>query len=141
MNNVNLIGRLTKDNEMKITNSGKAVVSFTLAVNRRVAKDGQQQADFIQCVAWGKVAENMSFYTGKGSLIAVTGRINTRNYENQNGQKVYVTEVLANGVTFLSKRSNEAPANNNAYQGQNEPNWGGFDTGMSVSIGDNDLPF
>lgn len=141
MNTVNLIGRLTKDNEMKITNSGKAVVSFTLAVNRRGAKEGEQQADFINCVAWGKVAENMSVYTGKGSLIAVTGKINTRNYENQNGQKVYVTEVLANGVTFLSKRSNEAPANNNAYQGQNEPNWGGFDTGMSVNIGDNDLPF
>lgn len=131
MNNVNLIGRLTKDNEVKMTTSGKSVVAFTLAVNRRVPKDAEQQADFINCVAWGKTAENMAMYTHKGSLIGVTGRISTRNYES-NGKKIYVTEVIVDELQYLEKKNTNQ---------SNEPDFSGFNTGEPVEIDKDDLPF
>lgn len=137
MNSVNLIGRLTKDNEMKITNSGKSVVAFILAVNRRVPKDAEQQADFINCVAWGKTAENMCVYTHKGSLVGVTGRINTRNYEDKNGKKVYITEVVVEELQYLDKKKNDT---SNEAQHHSEPDYSGFDTG-NFQIDDSDLPF
>ncbi len=108
VNSVVLIGRLTKDPELRTTGSGTPVVSFTLAVNRRFKSQGQPEADFINCVAWNKTAETMARYLHKGSLIAITGRIETRNYENQQGQRVYVTEVVADSFDFLEPRTPQA---------------------------------
>lgn len=102
MNKVILVGRLTKDPVLKFTpGEGTAVTTFTLAVDRRFKKEGQQQADFIPVVVWGKQAESTANYMSKGKLMAVSGRIQTRNYENKDGQKVYVTEVVAEEVKFL----------------------------------------
>jgi single-strand DNA-binding protein len=99
MNFVGIIGRLTKDVVLKKTTNGTSVVGFTLAVNR--AKEG---ADFIPCVAYNQTADLMDKYLSKGSQIAVQGRINTRNYDNEAGQKVYVTEVIADRIEFLDKK-------------------------------------
>lgn len=105
INRVVLIGRLTKDPELRRTAQGDAVTSFTLAVNRNfTSSDGQQQADFINCVVWKKSAENVEKYCSKGSLVGVEGRIQTRSYDNQQGQKVYVVEVICNSVQFLDTR-------------------------------------
>ncbi len=118
-NKVVLIGRLTKDIELKyIPNSGKAVTQTTLAVDNPFKKDeqGNRQADFINIVVWGKQAENLANFMHKGSQIAVSGRIQTRNYQNKEGNKVYITEVVADEVQFLdSKKNNE----NNQQQTNN----------------------
>lgn len=107
INTVVLSGRLTKDPELKETSSGKKVLSFTLAVNRRNSKE-DQQADFFPCVAWNKTAEVIAQYCSKGSQIGVEGRLQQRSYENSQGQKVYVVEVLCNYLTFLeSKRESQ----------------------------------
>ena len=98
INNVVLTGRITKDIELRRTTSGKVCTSFTLAVNRN-----KQETDFINCVAWDKVAELLERYTHKGSQIGVEGRIQTRNYDDRNGKKVYITEVLVNSISFLDK--------------------------------------
>lgn len=114
MNRIVLVGRLTRDIELKKTSSGSSVVNFTIAVNRTYKNaNGEQEADFINCVAWGRTADNMASYVGKGSLIGVDGRIQTRTYDNANGQKVYVTEVFADNVQFL-----ESKGANQAVQGQ-----------------------
>ena len=105
LNRVALVGRLTRDPELRRTSSGKAVTSFNLAVERNFKSD-DQEADFINCVCWGKIAENTERYCSKGSLVSVDGRIQTRNYENNQGQKVYVTEVIADSVQFISTRNN-----------------------------------
>lgn len=97
-----LIGRLTKDPELKYApGSGTAVTTITLAVDRRVSKDKEKEADFIPVVIWGKSAEATAQYTGKGKLIAISGRIQTRSYDHKDGYKVYVTEVVAEDVQFL----------------------------------------
>ena len=96
INTVILTGRLTKDIELRRTTSGKTCTSFTLAVNRN-----KQETDFINCVAWDKVAELLERYTHKGFQIGVEGRIQTRNYDDRNGKKVYITEVLVNSISFL----------------------------------------
>lgn len=117
LNRALLVGRLTRDPELRRTGSGKAVTSFNLAVERNFKSD-DQEADFINCVCWGKVAENTERYCSKGSMVSVDGRIQTRNYENNQGQKVYVTEVIADSVQFISTRNNntataaQAPVNN-----------------------------
>lgn len=98
INSVVLTGRLTKGIELRRTTSGKTCTSFTLAVNRN-----KQETDFINCVAWDKLAELLERYTHKGSQIGVEGRIQTRNYDDRNGKKVYVTEVLVNSISFLDK--------------------------------------
>ena len=103
MNNVQLIGRLTKDPEIRYTQSQTAVVSFTLAVDRRFKKDGGQTADFISCKAWNKTAEFVSKYFTKGKRMALTGRIETGSYEGKNG-KVYTTEVIADNVEFVDSK-------------------------------------
>lgn len=108
MNNVNLTGRLTKDVEVRRTPQGTAVTQFTLAVRRERRVEGQPEADFVNCVAWQKTAELMGQYLHKGSQIGVEGRLSTRNYENQQGQRVYVTEVVADRVEFLEPRSQQA---------------------------------
>lgn len=122
MNSVHLIGRLTKDIELRYTASGTAVGSFTLAVNRRFPnQQGEREADFINCVIWQKPAETLANYTRKGSQIAVEGRIQVRHYENQQGQRVYVTEVVVNNFDFLESKSTteQRPV------GQSQPQYGG----------------
>lgn len=125
-----LTGRVTKDIELKVTPTGKSVCSFSLAVNRKFAQDGERQADFINCQLWGKSAETLDKYGKKGMLIGVEGRLQTRNYTNQQGQTVYVTEVVAESFTFLEKKqSNDQPQFNDFE------NYGGFE------VNDDDLPF
>lgn len=102
MNKSILIGRLTKDPSLKFTPStGTAVASFTLAVDRKLKKEGQQSADFIPVIVWGKLAENLCNYMTKGKMVSVAGRIETRSYEAKDGSRRYVTEVVAEEVQFL----------------------------------------
>ena len=114
MNKAILIGRLTKEPETRYTQTNNIqVTSFTLAVNRRFAKEGEQQADFINIVAWNKTAEFVSKYFKKGQQVAVVGRIQTRNYDDNNGVKHYVTEVIAEEVYFAdSKKEGQVDASN-----------------------------
>jgi len=105
LNKVILIGRLTKEPELRYTPSGAAVASFTLAVNRtRANAQGERETDFIPVVVWQKQAENCANYIGKGSLVAVDGRIQVRTYEAKDGQRRWVTEVIAENVRFLDKK-------------------------------------
>lgn len=111
INQVTLVGRLTRDPELKFTPEGKAVSNVTLAVERHYKNpSGEVDADFVNCTLWGKTAENTAQYCKKGSVIGVTGRIQTRNYENQERRRVYVTEVIAEGVRFLSSKPSREPA-------------------------------
>lgn len=121
MNKAILIGRLTRDPELRYTSSNRAVCQFTVAIDRPFTNQasGQREADFINVVAWDKTGENVGKYMAKGRLIAVEGRIQTRNYENNEGRKVYVTEVVANNVQFLESRN--ATNNNQALAGMPEP--------------------
>ena len=111
MNSTNLIGRLTKDPEIRYTQNNTPVANFTLAVNRPFAKDtDEQQADFINCIAWKYTADFVGKYFKKGQQIGLTGRIQTRTWDDQNGQKRYATEVVAEHVYFAdSKRDGEQP--------------------------------
>lgn len=130
MNNTQLIGRLTTDLELRSTSSGVNVTTFTLAVPRKFNRD---ETDFINCVAWRNQAENLVKYCGKGSRIAVTGRIETRNYEAQDGTKRYVTEVIAESIEFLDTKKDNIEAENNT-----DP----FDDfSGEVILTDDDLPF
>mgnify|MGYP003571323358 CR=1 FL=1 len=118
MNKVILIGRLTRDPELRTTPSGVATTAFTVAVDRNFTnQQGQREADFINCIAWRKQAENISRYCAKGSQVAVEGRIQTRSYDAQDGSKRYVTGVICDNVTFLgSKSSNQS---NSSYDNSN----------------------
>ncbi|EMZ3439725.1 single-stranded DNA-binding protein [Listeria monocytogenes] len=120
MNRVVLVGRLTKDPELRYTPAGVAVATFTLAVNRTFTnQNGEREADFIQCVVWRKPAENVANFLKKGSLAGVDGRIQTRNYEDNDGKRVFVTEVVAESVQFLESKNNNAEgATLNNYQGE-----------------------
>lgn len=154
MNKCSLIGRLTKDIELSQTNNGKSVTNFTLAVNRNFKNSqGEREADFISCQAWGKQAELLANYLSKGSQLGITGRIQTRNYENQNGQRVYVTEVVTEDITFVdsqnysdriarSNQTNNYTNNNqNGYNGgfgANNNNWNNM---QQVNVSDDQLPF
>ena len=111
INQVTLVGRLTKDPDLRITQEGTSVTNVTVAVNRPFRnQQGEIGADFVQCTLWKRTAENTAQYCRKGSLVGVTGRIQTRYYDNQEGKRVYVTEVVAETVKFLeSKRSTEIP--------------------------------
>lgn len=105
INQVTLVGRLTKDPELKMTLDGIAVTNVTLAVNRQYRnQNGVYDADFVQCQLWRKTAENTAQYCRKGSVVGITGRIQTRNYENSEGRRIYVTEVVAESVQFLGKK-------------------------------------
>lgn len=117
INRVVLVGRLTRDPEMNVSQSNIAVTKFNLAVNRPfTSKDGEQSADFINIVCFRKVAENANKYLKKGSLCGIDGRIQTRNYENKDGQRVYVTEVVADSVQFLEPKGTNNESSNNSYQ-------------------------
>jgi len=116
INRVVLVGRLTKDPELRYTPSGVAVATFSLAVNRPFSnQQGERETDFINCVVWRKQAENVANFLKKGSLAGVDGRIQTRNYEAQDGRRVYVTEVMAESVQFLEPKS----ASGNRTSGDN----------------------
>lgn len=166
MNKVILIGRLTRDPEMRTTPSGVTTTSFSIAVQRNYANaQGDREADFINCVAWRKQAENIAKYCTKGSQVAVDGRIQTRNYDAQDGTKRYVTEVIADNVTFLGSRSGSGEsssyaANNynnvsNVNDSMSSNNFGGSNDivttdlsedpyanmGSEVALSDDDLPF
>ncbi|WP_338471007.1 single-stranded DNA-binding protein [Niallia sp. XMNu-256] len=111
MNQVILVGRLTKVPELRITQEGTSVTSVTVAVNRQFRnQQGEINADFVQCTLWKKIAENTAQYCRKGSLVGITGRIQTRNYENKEGKRVYVTEVVAETIKFLDSRRQSEPA-------------------------------
>ncbi|MBY5024571.1 single-stranded DNA-binding protein [Streptococcus suis] len=136
INNVVLIGRLTRDVELRYTPNNVAVGAFNLAVNRNFKNTaGDREADFINCVIWNKQAENLANWTKKGHLIAITGRIQTRSYVNQQGQRVYVTEVVAESFQILEKRDNSA--NYSSMDEQMPPGFGG----QPMDISDDDLPF
>jgi single-strand DNA-binding protein len=136
MNSINLVGRITKDLELKYTPSGAANVNFTIAVNRSFTnQQGEREADFIQCIAWRAQAENLCNFQGKGSLISVSGRIQTRNYEGQDGRRVYVTEVVAENIGFLEKR------NGGQDQNGSKSEIGAAGQGETIDISDDDLPF
>ncbi|WP_147536004.1 single-stranded DNA-binding protein [Bacillus marasmi] len=121
MNRVVLVGRLTKDPDLRYTPNGVPVATFTLAVNRTFSnQQGEKEADFINCVIWRRPAENVANFLKKGSLAGVDGRIQTRNYEGQDGKRVYVTEVVADSVQFLEPRgSNSGDRGGNGFY--NEP--------------------
>lgn len=154
LNRVILIGRLTKDPELRYTPSGVAVATFTLAVDRPFTnQQGTKEADFLNIVTWRQLAETCANYLRKGRLTAVEGRIQVRNYENNEGKRVYVTEIIADNVRFLeSAGSNrEEGSNQGSSQGTN-PNRGSdssrgsnqdpfSDDGKPIDISDDDLPF
>lgn len=111
INRVVLVGRITKDPELKVTSSNIPVVSFTIAVNRSFTdQSGERQADFINCVVWRKQAENLARYIKKGGLLGIEGRIQTRNYETEQGMR-YVTEVLCESIQFLESRNEQSNQN------------------------------
>lgn len=139
MNKVILIGRLTKDVELRYTQTNNtAVASFTLAVNRKFVKPGaERQADFFNIIAWNKLAENISKYLFKGNQVAISGRLETRSWDDPNGQKHYVTEVIAEEIDFIgskNKQNNEAILNSPTPINKND------DTSDFICNGD-DLPF
>ena len=133
MNHFVGIGRLVRDPEVRYTQSGKACVNFTLAIDRRKSGDSNQQADFIQCVAWEKTAEVISRYCTKGKKIAVEGRIQTRSYEAKDGRKNYVTEVVVNSMEFCDSKGGGTSSSESPDQ------QGMFDGSRAVS--DSDIPF
>ncbi|WP_456277207.1 single-stranded DNA-binding protein [Bacillus sp. AK128] len=118
MNRVVLVGRLTKDPELRYTPSGVAVATFTIAVNRTFTnQQGEREADFINCVIWRRAAENVANFLKKGSLAGVDGRLQTRSYEGQDGKRVYVTEVNAESVQFLEPKSGGSQGNQGGQGG------------------------
>ncbi|MFB3176632.1 single-stranded DNA-binding protein [Staphylococcus pseudintermedius] len=144
INRVVLVGRLTKDPEFRTTQSGVEVATFTLAVNRNYKnKNGEQQADFINCIVFRKQAENVNNYLSKGNLAGVDGRLQSRSYENQEGRRIFVTEVICDSVQFLESKNNnqsnnqpqqqrgQASAQDNPFTNANNP----------IDIDDEDLPF
>lgn len=145
INNTTLVGRLTKDSDLRYTSDGTATATFSLAVNRPFKNaQGEYEADFIQCVIWRKSAENFANFTRKGSLVGITGRIQTRNYENKEGQRVYVTEVVAENFALLESKKDGA-SNGQTGQSNNrsshQPNDPFSSHSESIDISDDDLPF
>lgn len=162
INRVVLVGRLTKDPELRYTPNGIAVARFTLAVNRTFSsQSGEREADFINCVVWRKQAENTANFLKKGSLAGVEGRIQTGSYEGQDGKRVYTTEVVADSVQFLEPRNasgggdrgqaapyGNAPQSNQygSNQPSNQQNYTRMDddpfaSSGPIEVSDDDLPF
>ena len=145
INNVTLVGRLTKDVELKYTPANQAVAQFTLAVNRTFKNaNGERESDFINCVIWRKSAENFANFVKKGALIGITGRIQTRNYENAQGQRVYVTEVVAENFQMLESRNQQqgqqqAQPQQAKQQQVKQPD--PFAGGAPMDLNDDSLPF
>ena len=152
MNNVVLVGRLTKDPELRTTPSGIATCQITVAVNGIPSKDGERNTDFINVVVWRRQAENVAKYCNKGSLVGVNGRIHTRSYDANDGSKRYVTEVVADNVTFLGGNEKNSSQFDGGFM-NNESDIAGTpettdltedpfkDFGSEVVLSDDDLPF
>ncbi|MCU5746492.1 single-stranded DNA-binding protein [Staphylococcus sp. SQ8-PEA] len=138
INRVVLVGRLTKDPDYRTTPSGVSVATFTLAVNRTFTNaQGEREADFINCVVFRKQAENVSNYLFKGSLAGVDGRIQSRSYENQEGRRIFVTEVVCDSVQFLEpKNQNQRHQQNNDFQDFGQ-SYGGQQSGQNTSYNNN----
>lgn len=161
MNKVFLIGRLTRDPELRYTGNNTAVATFSIAVNRNFSnQDGVREADFINIVVWRKQAENVKNYLSQGSQVAIDGRIQTRSYDDQNGNKRYVTEVVADNVEFLGSKNSQGNATSNGSTssapsveptpydfGADEPQTTAVDNnpfadfGSTIEINDDELPF
>lgn len=138
INNTVLVGRLTKDVELRYTSSNVAVATFTLAVNRTFKNEnGEREADFINCVMWRQQAENLANWAKKGVLIGITGRIQTRSYDNQQGQRVYVTEVVAETFQLLESKGQ----GNQQGQQRQAPDFSRSANANPLDISDDDLPF
>jgi single-strand DNA-binding protein len=137
INRVVLVGRLTKDPELRYTPSGAAVATFTLAVNRAFTnQQGDREADFINCVVWRRQAENVANFLKKGNLAGVDGRLQTRNYEDQTGRRVYVTEVVGDSVQFLEPKGGASGGSGNFNNNNNNNNHGGgFEGGQQNPFG------
>ena len=147
LNSICLVGRLTKDVDLRYTPSNVAVATFTLAVNRTFKNEnGDREADFINCVMWRQQAENLANWAKKGALIGITGRIQTRSYDNQQGQRVYVTEVVAETFQLLESRNSQSQSQgqqgNQGQQRQPQQQAPDFSRqGAPMDISDDDLPF
>lgn len=153
INRVILVGRLTKDPDLRYTPNGVPVATFTLAVNRNFSnQQGERETDFLNCVVWRQQAENVANYLKKGNLAGVDGRIQTRNYEGQDGKRVYVTEILAESVQFLEPKGSRSGGEGNQGNQSNRGNQGGGNytkidddpfssNGQTIDISDDDLPF
>ncbi len=137
INRVVLVGRLTRDPELRTTGSGISVATFTLAVDRQYANaQGERGADFISCVIWRKSAENFCNFTSKGSLVGIDGRIQTRSYDNKDGQRVYVTEVVVDNFALLeSRKDREARGQNGGFTPTDNGNFGNQNTNNSPNMG------
>ena len=137
INRVVLVGRLTRDPELRTTGSGISVATFTLAVDRQYTNaQGERGADFISCVIWRKAAENFCNFTSKGSLVGIDGRIQTRNYDNKDGQRVYVTEVIVDNFSLLeSRKDREARGQNGGYTPNSNGNFGNQNTNNTPNMG------
>lgn len=144
INNTVLVGRLTKDPDLRYTGNGTAVATFTLAVNRSFKnQNGEYEADFINCVIWRKSAENLANLAHKGSQIGVVGRIQTRNYENKQGQRVYITEVVADNFQLLEPKNQSQGQNNRdtEYQRHQRRNEASYEANMDDLDPSDELPF
>lgn len=141
LNSVCLVGRMTKDAELRYTPSNQAVATFSLAVNRNFkSQNGEREADFINCVIWRQQAENLANWAKKGALIGITGRIQTRSYEGDDGKRVYVTEVVADNFQLLESRKDREAGQS---QGYSQPDFSRQATANTspMDISDDDLPF
>ncbi|MDT2574340.1 single-stranded DNA-binding protein [Lactococcus petauri] len=137
INNVVLVGRIVREPELRYTPQNTAVATFTLAVNRRFKNaQGERETDFINCVIWRQPAENLANWAKKGTLVGITGSIQVRNYENKEGQRVYVTEVLADNFQMLESSSNKTEKGKTKSQQDKDP----F-AGSPMEVSDDDLPF
>lgn len=161
MNVITLVGRTTKDVDLRYTSSGKAVGTFNIAVNRQFkGSSGEKEVDFINCVIWDKSAENFANFVRKGYQVAINGRLQVRTYENNNGEKVWVTEVVVTNFTLLAQKNSDTsdignnqhnyPNNNQNSYNQSQNNFKDYrsndedpflSSGQSIDISDDDLPF
>jgi len=157
INRAVLTGRLTKDPELRTTQSGLSVAAFNLAVDRQYTNaNGKRSADFISCVIWRKAAENFCNFTSKGSLVGIDGRIQTRNYDDKDGKRVYVTEVVVDNFALLESKKDRQNNNIGSYANNNKGtyskgnNGADYDnnsqdpfngSGDTIDISDDDLPF
>ncbi len=146
MNKIFLIGRLTKDPELRYTPSGAAVCSFTLAVDRRFTnQNGEREADFINIVVWNKAGENCAKYLSKGRQTAVEGRLQIRSFDGNDGQRKWVTEVIADNVEFLSNGQGQEQGGGAPQRSAERSNGGGGDSmaslGEEIAFDESDVPF
>lgn len=139
MNSCNFVGRLTRDPETKFTQNQMAVTRFTIAIDRLFKKPDQPTADFLQITTFGKVAENVGKFMSKGRLVSVSGRIQTRSWDDQNGKKQYATDIIADSVQFLDRAGESSPQSGQTNDGFDFGSGGGG--GFQPVQGEDDLPF